>query len=66
MRQEIERLNKKIVELESQSKTSIEEVIMNMGASEAFKKLVEEKNATIKKLIREKGEIYKTVAAGLS
>ena len=66
MRQEIERLNKKIVELESQSKTSIEEVIMNMGASEAFKKLVEEKNATIKKLIREKGEIYKRVAAGPS
>lgn len=31
---------------------------MTIGASEAFRKLVEEKNAVIKRLMREKGEIY--------
>ena len=39
-----------------------ENIIMNMGASEAFKKLVEAKNAEIKRLMREKGAIYARLA----
>jgi len=44
--------------------SNYEEIIYNMGASEAFKKLLDEKNQTIKKLMREKSYIYAKFQAG--
>lgn len=52
LREQIDKLNLKILEMEKREMVSFEEVVMNMGASEAFKKLVEEKNKEIKRLIR--------------
>jgi hypothetical protein len=38
-----------------------EEIILSIGASEDFKRIVEQKNATIKKLMREKTDLYNQI-----
>jgi len=43
------------------SSQAIEQYILTIGASEAFRKIIEEKNVYIKRLIREKGEILRAL-----